>query len=114
MDQRIGPQRHIAFIQLLDTVIHFLKLIIDPSSRKIIQIEMSLPFLDVIIQPPADRLDFRIPRIYGLVGMAVCTGSLQNFINFGRYGVEGMDILNGIGRIGREIFCGSDELDNDE
>jgi hypothetical protein len=111
MDHRIGIQRHIAVVELLDAVIHLLKLPGDPPPRKIIEIEMPLAFFDMIVEPPTHRLDFRIPGIDGLIGMAIRTGSLQDFTYIRRDRIEGG---HGSGAFGREIFGGPDELDNDK
>ena len=87
MDPGIAVQWHIPLLQLLYTIIHLFVLIGDTPSRKFIEVEMPLPFLDMITQPPADGLDFCIPGIDSLVGMTVRTGCCEDLVNVGRYGI---------------------------
>ena len=70
----VGGKGHVAFLYFLDGFFKLVVLTFFVVGRKFGEVKLLLAFLNVVIEPPAYRVDSGVSRVRSLIGVAVVAG----------------------------------------
>jgi hypothetical protein len=85
VDHKIGRKRHLVVLNLFHDIIEPVVLLRQSVTGKFIEVESPFAITYMVVEPPPERLDFRVPRIYRVIAVTVVAGSLKDRLDGLRY-----------------------------
>jgi len=112
MDEKVGWQGHFILFDLVDCIFESSVLFHQPVARVLVIVQPSFSILNMLVEPPAHRLDFGIPRVDRAVAVAIVARSFKNRLDGSRDDKGPADVALGQSR-GFVLF-GAYELNNNQ